>query len=232
LSRSLGLHKLILNVFIPLVTKPQESRPPEQNRVKRMNPVANLRIIPYFYGMDFLYIKAIHIIFVVCWFAALFYIVRLFIYTTEAQAKDELPRQILTEQLTIMQRKLWYIIGWPAMTGTYIFGFWMIWQNPLYLALPWMGLKLIGVALLTIYHLGCQRVLSQQKNGVFRHSSFKLRLFNELATLLLVAIVFLVVVKSTSGLLAGLLGLFGFACTLMLGVFIYRKSRKQAGQGN
>jgi len=177
--------------------------------------------------MDFLYVKALHIIFVVCWFAALFYIVRLFIYATEAQAKDEIARPILTAQLTLMQGKLWYVIGWPSMIGTYIFGFWMIWQNPAYLSFSWMWLKLISVGVLTIYHFGCQHILSQQKQGLYKLSSFKLRLLNELATVLLVAIVFLVIVKSTSGLLVGILGLFGFAATLMIGVMIYKKSRKK-----
>lgn len=177
--------------------------------------------------MDFLYVKAIHIIFVVSWFAALFYIVRLFIYTTEAQNKDDVARSILTQQLLLMQRKLWYIIGWPAMIGTFIFGWWMILLNTAYLSLPWMWLKLIAVGLLTVYHLECQRILSQQNRGIFRYSSFKLRLWNELATVFLVAIVFLAVVKSTSGLVWGVLGLFGFVCILMAAVFIYKKRRKQ-----
>ena len=73
--------------------------------------------------MNFLYIKALHIIFVVCWFAALFYIVRLFIYCTDAQKTDDVSKPILTKQLLLMQTKLWYIIGWPAMIGTFIFGF-------------------------------------------------------------------------------------------------------------
>jgi putative membrane protein len=177
--------------------------------------------------MDFLYVKAIHLVFVVSWFAALFYIVRLFIYATEAQTKPQPEKEILTNQLTLMQRKLWYIIGWPAMIGTFIFGFWMIIQNPAYLSLPWMWLKLIAVGLLTIYHLQCQRILNQQKRGMFTRTSFKLRLFNELATVFLVAIVFLAVVKSTSGLAWGVLGLIGFAGALTLAVFIYKKGRKQ-----
>lgn len=177
--------------------------------------------------MDFLYIKALHIIFVVCWFAALFYIVRLFIYTTEAQKKEEPAKSILTEQLVLMQKKLWYIIGWPAMAGTFIFGGWMLFLNAgYYLAQPWMLLKLLSVALLSIYHVHCQRILKQQSKGIFTASSIKLRLLNELATVFLVAIVFLVVVKSTSGLLVGILGLFGFAAVLMLAVFIYKKNRK------
>jgi putative membrane protein len=175
--------------------------------------------------MNFLYIKALHIIFVVCWFAALFYIVRLFIYCTDAQKTDEVSKPILTKQLLIMQKKLWYIIGWPAMIGTFIFGFWMIFLNmAYYFAQPWMWFKLILIGLLAIYHFECQRIFNAQKKGVFNYSSFKLRLLNELATVFLVAIVFLVVVKSTSGLLWGVIGLIAFAAVLMLAVTLYRKN--------
>lgn len=178
--------------------------------------------------MDFLYIKAIHIIFVVCWFAGLFYMVRLFIYTTEANGKPEPDRSILTKQLLIMQRKLWYIITWPSAIGTIIFGFWMYFLNlGFYLTQPWMLLKLIFVALLFLYHLDCHRIFKNQSNGIFKSKSIKLRLFNELATVFLVAIVFLVVVKSSSGLIWGMLGLIGFAGTLMIGVMIYKKSREK-----
>ena len=180
--------------------------------------------------MDYKYILAIHIIFIVCWFAALFYMVRLFIYTTDAQKKDEVARPILTSQLLMMQKKLWYIIGWPGISGTFIFGGWLLLLNMELLQLPWMWLKLITVAMLTLYHLECQRIYSQQKNGIFKFSSFRLRMFNELATVMLVAIVFLVTVKSSSGLLWGILGLIAFAAILMLCVYIYKKSHvKESG---
>lgn len=179
--------------------------------------------------MDFLYLKALHIIFVVCWFAALFYIVRLFIYTAEAQKKEEPAKSILTQQLVIMQKRLWYIIGWPSMVGTFIFGGWMLFENAgYYLSQAWMLLKLISVGLLAIYHIQCQVILRRQAKGHFTQSSIRLRLMNELATVFLVAIVFLVVLKSTSGLLVGILGLFGFAAVLMIAVFIYKKNRKSA----
>jgi putative membrane protein len=178
--------------------------------------------------MEISYVKALHIIFVVCWFAALFYIVRLFIYAKEAQLKGDVARPIITEQLIFMQKKLWYIIGWPSMIGTYIFGFWLLWSNlDYYLSQPWMWLKLIAVGLLSIYHFACQRILVKQKKGDFGISSIKLRLFNELATLFLVAIVFLVVVKSTSSLLIGALGLTALGAILTLAVFIYRRAYKK-----
>jgi protoporphyrinogen IX oxidase len=174
--------------------------------------------------MDPTYLKAIHIIFVVSWFAALFYIVRLFIYAHEAQQRDSVARPILTAQLTLMQGRLWNIIGWPAMIGTFISGGWMLVLNWAYfLGQPWMWLKLILVLLLTFYHIRCTMILREQKRGVFRSSSIRLRLFNELATLFLVAIVFLVVVKSTSGLLWGILGLLAFGAVLTLSVFLYRR---------
>jgi protoporphyrinogen IX oxidase len=175
--------------------------------------------------MDFLYIKSIHIIFIVSWFAALFYIVRLFIYTAEAQKKEEPEKNILTTQFLIMQKRLWYIIGWPGMIGTFIFGWWMIWENPAYLQLPWMWLKLIMVGLLFLYHLQCQMIFKQQSQRIFKWTSFKLRLFNEVATVFLVAIVFLAVVKSTGSLVWGVLGLFVFAAVLMAFVTIYKKMR-------
>lgn len=176
--------------------------------------------------MDYLYIKALHVIFVVCWFAGLFYIVRLFIYTKEAYEKEEPAKSILTAQLTLMQKKLWYIITWPSFIGTFIFGTWMLVLNPAILTFPWMWLKLIFVGLLALYHLQCHAYFKQQKAGVFKTSSFKLRLFNELATVFLVAIVFLIIVRSTGGLVWGMLGLFIFAALLMGGVYIYKKQRK------
>lgn len=176
--------------------------------------------------MEYNYIKALHIIFVVTWFAGLFYIVRLFIYTLEAYQKEEPAKSILTQQLLTMQRKLLYIITWPSAIGTVTFGTWMLILNPVLLTQPWMWLKLIFVGMLVLYHLQCHFIYKQQTSGIYKFSSFKLRLFNELATIFLVAIVFLVVVKSTGGLVWGMLGLFIFASLLMGGVFIYKKQRQ------
>ncbi|MCD6019455.1 MAG: protoporphyrinogen oxidase [Bacteroidetes bacterium] len=176
--------------------------------------------------MDYLYIKALHVVFIVTWFAGLFYMVRLFIYTKEASEKEEPSRSILTAQLTLMQKKLWYIITWPSFILTLIFGPWMLYLNPAILTFPWMWLKLIFVGLLALYHLQCHAYYKQQQAGIFKPSSFKLRLFNELATVFLVAIVFLIIVRSTSGLVWGMIGLFIFASLLMGGVYIYKRQRQ------
>jgi len=177
-------------------------------------------------GSAYLWVKTFHIVLITSWFAGLFYMVRLFIYTKEAYEKEEPAKSILTTQLILMQRKLWFIITWPSAIGTFVFGTWMIALNPAILMFPWMWLKLIFVGLLALYHLQCHSYYKQQKAGVFSASSFKLRLFNELATLFLVAIVFLVIVKSTGGLVWGMLGLFIFAALLMGGVYIYKKQRQ------
>ena len=175
--------------------------------------------------MDYLYIKALHVIFVVCWFAGLFYIVRLFIYTKEAYEKEEPAKSILTAQLTLMQKKLWYIITWPSFIGTFIFGTWMLILNPAILTFPWMWLKLIFVGLLALYHLQCHAYFKQQKAGVFKTSSFKLRLFNELATVFLVAISLLAVYKNSLDFLMALGGIILFGITLFAATKAYKRAR-------
>lgn len=177
--------------------------------------------------MNVLYIKALHIIFVVTWFAGLFYIVRLFIYHTEAEEKSEPEKSILKNQFSIMEKRLWYGITWPSLVGTYIFGFWMLYEIPAYLNSNWLLLKLSFVFGLTLYHLKCGIIYRQIQNNIFKYSSFKLRIWNEVATLFLVAIVFIVVVKDMLSWVWGLIGLILFASMLMLAIHIYRKKRKQ-----
>src|SRR5690606_16013499 len=135
--------------------------------------------------MELATVKALHIIFVVSWFAGLFYIVRLFIYHTEAQQKEEPARQILSAQFEIMERKLWWIITTPAMILTIIFGTWMIVLVPGYLQMGWMHIKLSFVAILLIYHFVCQKILFDLKKGKYNWSSNGLRIWNEVATLAL-----------------------------------------------
>jgi protoporphyrinogen IX oxidase len=170
--------------------------------------------------------KSLHIIFVVSWFAGLFYIVRLFIYHTEANQKPETEKKILQEQFDIMQRRLWYIITTPAMILTVIFGTLMLIANPGLLSLGWMHAKLAFVAVLLVYHFICQGIMNRLKNGHSKWTSMHLRLWNEGATLILVAVVFLVVMRDAASGMKGLLGFFGVAIALMIGIRIYKKLRK------
>ena len=177
--------------------------------------------------MDFLYVKALHIIFVVTWFAGLFYIVRLFIYHTEADSMPEAEKRILQTQYKIMQKRLWLGITWPSMILTLISGGCMVWEAPILLSQTYFLLKLLFVGGLVVYHFHCHTIYKQLQNDVVKRSSFRLRLLNELATVFLVAIVFLIVLKSNTGFLWGMLRLAIFASVLMLAVKMYKKSREK-----
>ena len=172
-----------------------------------------------------LYVLALHIIFVVTWFAGLFYIVRLFVYHAEAEKKSEPEKSILQNQYKIMEKRLWYGIAWPSMVLTYVFGTWMLLLNLNYLKEAFFILKLCFVFGLTLYHLQCHVMFSQFQKGIVKYSSFKLRLWNEVATVFLVAIVFLIVLKQNTSWVWGMLGLVIFTAALYAGIFIYRKNR-------
>lgn len=162
----------------------------------------------------------------VSWFAGLFYIVRLFIYHTEAQNKTELERTILSTQFIEMEKKLWWIITTPAMVLTLVFGIWMLFANNALLKLPWMHLKLSFVALLLVYHFVCQKILFDMKKGIFNWKSNGLRIWNEVATLALVAIVFLVEMQGSFNWIKGTIGFFAVAIALMVAIKIYKRIRK------
>lgn len=176
--------------------------------------------------MSFVVIKSLHIIFMVSWFAGLFYIVRLFIYHTEAQQRENAARQVLTEQFIIMEKKLWWIITTPAMILTLLFGIWMLLEVPAYLQMPWMHIKLTFVVLLLVYHFISQKILFDLKNNKFNWSSTGLRVWNEGATLVLVAVVFLVVMQDSLNWIKGTIGFFAVAIGLMIGIKMYKRLRK------
>lgn len=173
-----------------------------------------------------LYLLALHIIFVVTWFAGLFYIVRLFIYHTEAQQKEEPEKTILSKQFKIMEKRLWYGITWPSAMATFILGPWLfLVYFPNYLFQGFFILKLCFVFLLALYHLQCHYIYRQLRKDIFRYSSFKLRIFNEAASILLVAIVFLIKVRNSNTLWFAL-GIVIFAATLFIGIQLYKKNRE------
>jgi putative membrane protein len=169
------------------------------------------------------YIKALHITFIVTWFSGLFYMVRLFIYNTEAAEKPEPENGILQRQLQLMIRRLWVGITWPSAILTAIFGPWM-WI--LMGSLPtWLMIKLCFVLGLYLYHFSLQIIYKEQTKGIFRFSSTQLRIWNEVATIFLVAIVMLAVVKQNMSWAWGLLGLVLFVILLMSAIKIYKVIR-------
>lgn len=176
----------------------------------------------------YLYAKAAHIIFVVCWMAGLFYMVRLFIYHTEAKQQSENEYRILHKQFVLMERKLWWIIATPSMYLTIIAAAVMMHLNPAWWSQPWMHVKLTFVLGLIVYHFICQRIMFQLAGETSKWTSIKLRLWNELATVLLFAIVFTVVLKSAINWIYGVVGLVLFAVMLMIAVKIYKKIREKS----
>ncbi|MET0464200.1 MAG: CopD family protein [Chitinophagaceae bacterium] len=175
----------------------------------------------------YLYIKALHIIFIVTWFSGMFYIVRLFIYNTEAGVKDEPEKSILQRQFSIMIKRLWFGITWPSAVLTLILGL-SVWHM-LGFTPTWLIIKLCFVLGLFLYHLSLHKIYKQQMQGVFNYSSQQLRIWNEIATIFLVAIVMLVVVKQNMSVVWGLLGLILFVIVLMSAIRIYKiiRSRKK-----
>lgn len=175
-----------------------------------------------------LYLKALHIIFIVTWFSGLFYIVRLFIYHVEANELDTTSQGILQSQYKLMSKRLWYMITWPSAILTLIFGSSLLYTIPIYLKMPWMHIKLTFVLFLFIYHLICHRIFKQLQKNEFKWTSTQLRIWNEVATLILFAIVFLVVLKNSLTWIWGLTGLISFGITLMVLIKIYKNIRKNA----
>ncbi|WP_428328367.1 protoporphyrinogen oxidase HemJ [Mucilaginibacter sp.] len=173
----------------------------------------------------YLYILAVHIIFVVCWMAGLFYIVRLFIYHTEAQEKPEPDRTILSKQFEIMERKLWYIIATPSMVLVLAAGITMLYIDPAWLQQPWLHIKLGFVGGLLVYHIICQKKMNQMAKGIYKWTSTQLRIWNEVATILLFAIVFLAVLKDAVNWMYGIVGLVLFTLIIMSAVKIYKYFR-------
>lgn len=178
----------------------------------------------------YLYLKALHIIFIVTWFSGMFYMPRLFIYNTEANDKPEQARDALHEQFNIMMRRLWYGITVPSALLTLVLGLTLMLTNNWHRVLfdeagRWLLIKLVFVAGLYIYHFSLQKILKQHLEGTFTYSSLQLRMWNEIATIFLVAIVMLATVKQSMSLVWGLLGLVLFIIALMSAIKIYKLIR-------
>lgn len=177
--------------------------------------------------MDFLYVKALHIIFVITWFAGLFYIVRLFIYHVEAEKKEEPAKEILQTQYKLMSKRLWYIITWPSAILASVFAFWMLYKNPYYLQMSWMHIKLTFVFALYFYHFSCQKIFNQLQKNIVKYSALQLRIWNEVATIFLFAIVFLVTLQNAINWVWGVVGIILFGVLMMFAIKLYKKVREK-----
>lgn len=176
------------------------------------------------------YLKAFHIIFVVTWFAGIFYMPRLFIYNTEANDAAASTKDALQNQFKIMMRRLWYGITWPSAILTLILGLSVLFHGNwdkivLEPGGRWLLVKLVFVLLLYVYQFSLHIVFLQQQRNVFRYSSMQLRIWNEVATIFLVSIVSLAVVKEATSWAWSTGGLILFIALLMGAIAVYKKIR-------
>lgn len=173
------------------------------------------------------YVKSLHLIFVVTWFAGLFYIPRLFIYHIEALEKPSPAKEILSEQLKLMSNRLWFIITWPSAVLTTLTAVWLLVLFPEWLQEGWMRIKLAFVVALFAYHFKTHLIYKEFQQDIIKWTSNGMRIYNEVATIILFAVVFLVITKSTTNWLLGTFSLIGLAVLLMLGIKLYKRIREQ-----
>ena len=159
----------------------------------------------------------------VCWFAGLFYLVRLFIYHKESQTKEESVKEILQSQYVLMSKRLLSIITWPSAFLTTFFGVSMLLDNPILVEQSWMQIKLAFILLLWLYTYSCQIILNQIKIGQIRTTEIKLRIWNEVATLIMFAIIFMAVLKNSISWIYATLSLVVLAVLLMISIKWYKK---------
>ncbi|GGZ75686.1 CopD family protein [Algibacter mikhailovii] len=176
--------------------------------------------------MDYyFYFKAFHLIFVITWFAGLFYIPRLFVYQIEAFDKPSPEKEILGKQLKLMAKRLWFIITWPSSILALLFGLVLFYLNPTLIYMDWMQVKIGFILLLFIYHLITHKYYKQlQRDDVRKTSSF-MRIWNEGATFILFAVIFLVILKSAINWIWGIVGIFVLGLLIMLGFKMYKNFR-------
>ena len=137
-----------------------------------------------------LWVKALHLIAMVSWFAGIFYLPRLFVYHA---ACEDLPGQ---ERFKIMERKLYRGITTPSMVATLVFGLWLVSYNPSgYFSQGWLHAKLVLIALLVVYHLYCGHLVKVFRDDNNTRSHVFYRWFNELPVLILVAVIILATVR-------------------------------------
>ena len=176
------------------------------------------------------YLKALHIIFVVTWFAGLFYMPRLLVYNREAVDMPMDSKRILHGQFRMMMKKLWYGITWPSAILTLIFGMVVLFKGgwaDSFRVQTWLHIKLTFVFFLYLYHFSLHMLFKQQAKGIFKYSSQQLRIWNEVATIFLVAIVMLAVVKQNMSFVWGILGLLAFIILLMSAIKLYKIIREK-----
>lgn len=178
--------------------------------------------------MNILLFKSLHIIFVVTWFAGLFYLPRLFIYQTESLKYQGSERKVLHDHFKLMARRLLFGITWPSAIMVAVFGFssaviFWPWSDH-----PWLIVKLCFVFFLYLYHFSLHWIYNQLKNDRYPLTPMQLRMWNEVSSVFLVAVVFLVIYKSVLQMGYAMIGLVAFILILLLAIKIYKRIREKS----
>jgi putative membrane protein len=176
--------------------------------------------------MTHLYLKAVHIIFIVTWFAGLFYMPRLLINIIEAHDKPEPEKTILLKQFKLMGSRLWFGITWPSAIITLGIGASLLINEPAWLQYSFMHIKLTLVFLLYLFHFRLHLIFIQLQKNVVKYTSPQMRIWNEVATLFLISIVFIIVLKSALSMVWGIVGLAIVTFMILIGIRLYKNLRK------
>lgn len=172
--------------------------------------------------------KIVHIIGFVAWFAGLFYLVRMFVYHTEAYDYDEPKKQILRDQYSLMEKRVYGIICNPAMMITWTFGILMIikYGYDWFAVNTWLHFKLVFLILMTVYQMYCKRLIKKLEIGKTGFSSTQFRLFNEVPTLFLIVISSIAVFKNGTNPYILVASILGVVIALVLLTKLYKKIRE------
>lgn len=172
--------------------------------------------------------KIVHIIGFVAWFAGLFYLVRMFVYHTEAYDYDQPKQDILRAQFNLMESRVYTIICNPAMMITWTFGLLMIFTYGYewFAINTWLHFKIAILILMTIYHLYCKRLIKKLENGKTGFSSIQFRLFNEIPTLFLIIITSIAVFKNGTNPIILLASIAGVIVVLVAITKLYKRIRE------
>lgn len=173
--------------------------------------------------------KALHVFGFVSWFAGLFYLVRIFVYHTEAMDRPEPERSILIKEFNAMQWRVYKIICNPGMMITWVCGLAMLYLYGMgwFKEQTWMHVKLVLLIALLLYHLHAKKVIQKLEKGKPYFSGFQFRLWNELPTLFLLSIALLAVYRNTLNFLYAFAGILVFAALLVMAARMYRNYREK-----
>lgn len=150
---------------------------------------------------------------------------RLFIYHIEASQKPSPEKEILSAQMQLMSKRLWNIISWPSAILCTFFAIILLVLNPGLLQQAWMHVKLVFVLLLWIYHIRNHFIYKELQRNEVKYTSNYMRIWNEGATIILFAVIFLVVLKSAINWIFGVIGILVLGILLMLGIRLYKRIR-------